>query len=73
LSRPRRDLVGSLLGVPRWLAELTPFQHVGPMPAQPFRPGAAAAMVAIGLLAAIAALNTFRRRDLVGAQRRFSG
>jgi ABC-2 type transport system permease protein len=61
------DLVGSLLGVPRWLVELTPFQHVGLMPAQPFRPGAAAVMVAIGILAAIAALNTFRRRDLVGA------
>jgi ABC-2 type transport system permease protein len=61
------DLVGSLLGVPRWLVELTPFQHVGLMPAQPFRPGAAAVMVAIGILAAIAALNTFRRRDLVGS------
>ena len=31
------DLVGSLLGVPRWLVELTPFAHVGLVPAQPFR------------------------------------
>jgi ABC-2 type transport system permease protein len=61
------DLVGSLLGVPHWLVELTPFQHVGLMPAQPFRPGAAAVMVAIAILAATAALNIFRRRDLVGA------
>jgi ABC-2 type transport system permease protein len=61
------DLVGSLLGVPKWLVELTPFQHVGLVPAQQFRAGAAAIMVAIGLLAAVAALGLFRRRDLLGA------
>jgi ABC-2 type transport system permease protein len=60
------DLVGSLLGAPRWLVELTPFEHVGLVPAQPFRAGAAAIMVGIGLLAALAALAVFRRRDLVG-------
>jgi ABC-2 type transport system permease protein len=60
------DLVGSLLGAPRWLVELTPFEHVGLVPAQPFRAGAAAIMLAIGLLTALAALAAFRRRDLVG-------
>jgi ABC-2 type transport system permease protein len=60
------DLIGSLLGAPRWLVELTPFEHVGLVPAQPFRAGAAAIMVGIGLLAALAALAVFRRRDLVG-------
>jgi ABC-2 type transport system permease protein len=60
------DLLGSLLGVPKWLVELTPFTHVGLVPAQPFRGGAAAIMVGIGLLAAVAALGVFRRRDLVG-------
>lgn len=60
------DLVGSLLGAPRWLIELTPFQHVGLVPAQPFRVQAAGIMVAIGLLAALAALAAFRRRDLIG-------
>ncbi len=35
------QLVGSLLGAPRWLVELTPFAHVGLVPAQPFRAGAA--------------------------------
>ncbi len=60
------DLIGSLLGAPRWLIELTPFEHVGLVPAQPFRPGAAAVMVAIGLLTALAALAVFRRRDLIG-------
>ena len=60
------DLIGSLLGAPRWLVELTPFEHVGLVPAQPFRGGAAAIMIGIGLLAAVAALAVFRRRDLIG-------
>jgi ABC-2 type transport system permease protein len=60
------QLVGSLLGAPQWLVGLTPFAHVGLVPAQPFRAAAAAIMVAIGAAAAIAALWRFRRRDLVG-------
>ena len=60
------DLIGSLLGAPRWLVELTPFEHVGLVPAQPFRAGAAAIMVGMGVLAALAALAVFRRRDLIG-------
>ncbi len=59
------DLLGSLLGAPRLLVELTPFEHVGLVPAQPFRAGAAAIMIGIGVLAALAALVLFRRRDLV--------
>ena len=39
-------LVGALLGVPRWLVDLTPFAHVGLVPTQPFRTGAAAVMLA---------------------------
>jgi len=61
------ELVGSLLGVPKWLVDLTPFKHVAPVPVQPVDAGAAAVMVAIGLLAALAALEVFRRRDLLGA------
>ena len=61
------QLVGALLGAPKWLVELTPFAHVGLVPAQPFRGGAAAVMAGIGLLAALAALAVFRRRDLAGA------
>jgi ABC-2 type transport system permease protein len=60
------DLIGSLLGAPKWLVELTPFQHVGLVPAQPFRGQAAAIMIGIGVLAVLAALALFRRRDLVG-------
>ena len=61
------DLLGDLLDVPKWLLELTPFAHVGLVPAQHFRGGAAAVMAGIGLLAALAALAVFRRRDLAGA------
>jgi hypothetical protein len=37
------------------------------VPTQPFRAGAAAAMIAIGGGASLAALAAFRRRDLLGA------
>ncbi len=59
------DLVGSLLGAPRWVVDLTPFEHVGLVPAQSFRGEAAAVMIGIGLVAALAALELFRRRDLL--------
>jgi ABC-2 type transport system permease protein len=60
------NLLGSLVGAPQWLVDLTPFGHVGLVPAQPFRAGAAAAMLAIGAVACVAALAVFRRRDLAG-------
>ena len=46
---------------------LTPFAHVGLVPAQSFRGLAALVMVAIGLAVGLAALGLFRRRDLAGA------
>jgi ABC-2 type transport system permease protein len=61
------DLVGSLLGVPKWLVELTPFTHIGLVPAQPFRIGDAAIMLAIAGACALAAAWVFARRDLTGA------
>jgi ABC-2 type transport system permease protein len=61
------QLVGSLLGAPKWVADLTPFAHVGLVPTQSFRVGAAALMLAIGALSALAAMGVFRRRDLLGA------
>ena len=60
-------LFGSLLGVPRWLVDATPFSHVGAVPVQPFHAGAAAIMVGIGVAAAVAAVAVFERRDLLGA------
>ncbi len=61
------QLVGSLVGAPRWLVELTPFAHVGLVPAQAFRVSDALAMTAIGLVGCAAALVAFRRRDLIAA------
>jgi ABC-2 type transport system permease protein len=58
------QLVGALLGAPGWVVGLTPFAHVGLVPAEPFRAAAAAIMLAIGAAAALAALAAFRRRDL---------
>jgi ABC-2 type transport system permease protein len=61
------QLVGSLLGATTWLADLTPFAHVGLVPTQPFRVVAAGVMLAIGAASALAAIGVFRRRDLLGA------
>ena len=61
------QLVGVLVGAPNWLVELTPFAHVGLVPTEPFRVGAAAVMVAIGAAAAVVANGVFDRRDLIGA------
>ena len=46
---------------------MTPFAHIGLVPAEPFRATAAVVMIGIGLLAAAAALAVFRRRDLIAA------
>jgi ABC-2 type transport system permease protein len=61
------QLFGGLLSAPRWLLDVSPFQHVGLVPAQPFRASAAAIMLALALLASLASLWAFRRRDLVEA------
>jgi ABC-2 type transport system permease protein len=60
-------LVGALTGVPRWVVDLTPFEHVGLVPVQQFQVGAAAIMLAIGAGAAVTAVLAFKRRDLLGA------
>jgi ABC-2 type transport system permease protein len=61
------QLFGALLGAPHWLVGISPFDHVGFVPAQPFRAGAAAVMLGIAGIGALAALVAFRRRDLLGA------
>lgn len=61
------NLVGSLLSVPKWLVELTPFTHLGLVPAQSFRVSDAAIMLGIGIASALAATWLFSRRDLTGS------
>jgi ABC-2 type transport system permease protein len=60
------QLFGGLLGAPGWLLDLSPFRHVAFVPAQSFRAGDAAAMLAIAAAACATALWAFRRRDLAG-------
>ncbi|HTZ86810.1 MAG TPA: hypothetical protein VMB05_09090, partial [Solirubrobacteraceae bacterium] len=59
------DLFGSLLGAPHWLVQLTPFQHIGFLPAEAFRAGSAALMLGFALVATLAARERFIRRDLI--------
>jgi ABC-2 type transport system permease protein len=61
------QLFGALLGAPRWLVDVTPFAHIGLVPAQAFDAVGAVSMVAIGLLACGGGLWLFSRRDLIGA------
>ncbi|HUK95095.1 MAG TPA: ABC transporter permease subunit [Gaiellaceae bacterium] len=61
------QLFGSVLGAPTWLLDLSPFRHIGLVPAQPFRAGEAAAMLAIAALLTLVSLRLFDRRDLLGA------
>jgi ABC-2 type transport system permease protein len=61
------QLFGSLFGAPRWLVDVTPFEHVGLVPATAFRPAAAIVMLVIGGVAAVLAVAVFERRDLLGA------
>ncbi len=61
------QLLSAIVGAPAWLRELSPFEHVGLVPAQPLKGADAAVMLAVALLGAAVALWVFSRRDLVGA------
>jgi ABC-2 type transport system permease protein len=60
------DSIGGLVDAPGWALGLSPFHHVGLVPAESFKATAALAMVAIGAAAALAAMRLFARRDLTG-------
>ena len=60
------ELFGAIVGAPSWTLNLSPFHHIGLVPAQPFRPAAAAVMLAVAAASAVAALAVFERRDLTG-------
>jgi polyether ionophore transport system permease protein len=60
------QLFGSLLDLPSWAVNLTPFHQVGLVPAQSFKGGAALVMLLVAALAMVAAVRVFERRDLVG-------
>ena len=60
------QLLGALLGAPRFLLDLSPFQHFAFVPAQAFRADAAAALLALTAVAVLISLWSFGRRDLTG-------
>ncbi len=58
------ELVASLLSVPSWLRNATPFAHVGLMPSASPELGAAVIMLAIAAVLIAIALVMFDRRDV---------
>jgi ABC-2 type transport system permease protein len=61
------ETIGAIAEVPKWLLDLSPFHHIGMVPAEPFRLTAAVVMVAIAAVAGAAAIGLFARRDLTAA------
>jgi ABC-2 type transport system permease protein len=61
------ETVGGVVSAPSWTLGLSPFHHVGLVPAEGFQAGGAVVMLAIGIVAATAAAWAFDRRDLLGA------
>lgn len=60
------QLFGGVLEAPHWALDLSPFEHVGLVPAQSFRAGDAAAMLGLAAAAGATAVWAFTRRDLTG-------
>jgi ABC-2 type transport system permease protein len=58
--------IGGVADLPGWALGLSPFHHVGLVPAEAFRATGALVMLAIAAVAALAATWLFDRRDLVG-------
>ena len=61
------QLFGSLLDIPDWAVNLSPFHQVALVPSQSFKAGAAIVMLAIAPVASALAIWRFERRDLTGA------
>jgi polyether ionophore transport system permease protein len=61
------QLVGSVIQVPTWLRDATPFAHIGLVPAAPAQITAGLAMVGTAGSLLLAAAVAFQRRDLSGA------
>jgi polyether ionophore transport system permease protein len=61
------ELFGALLEVPSWALDLSPFHAIGLVPGEQFQAIGAAVMLGVAILAAVAALWLFERRDLTAA------
>jgi ABC-2 type transport system permease protein len=60
------DTVLALADVPSWLLDLSPFHHVALVPAESLDALGAVVMAVIGVVAGVAAVALFERRDLIG-------
>ncbi len=59
--------LGPLLGLDRWVMDLSPFAHVPRLPGSPFSAAPLFALTAVALTLAVAGLIGLRRRDVGGA------
>jgi ABC-2 type transport system permease protein len=60
------ELFGSLLDLPSWAVNLSPFHQVALVPSQDFKAAAAVVMLAVAGLASLLAIWRFESRDLTG-------
>jgi ABC-2 type transport system permease protein len=67
LSRYRLEIAGTSITSSRWLLDTALFTHVGPVPAASLDGPAMGILTGLGLIAALAGLAAFRRRDLAAA------
>lgn len=58
-------MFGTLLDLPQWVVDLSPLQHVPPVPASDLRALPLVALTAVALALVGAGLVAFRRRDVV--------
>ena len=58
------SLLGPLLGLPDWVLELSPFQHVPALPADDFSAGPLIGLSAIAAALIALGAGAFRRRDI---------
>ena len=58
------SVLGPLLGLPDWVLDLSPFQHVPQLPAAEFAAGPLLALCAVAAALTAAGMAAFRRRDL---------
>jgi ABC-2 type transport system permease protein len=61
------ETIGGLVEAPGWALDISPFHHVGLVPAEAFQATGAVVLTAIGAVAGLAAAWVFDRRDLAGA------